>query len=353
MQNAKSADPTGSHSGSKSESGGKWQNESTKYGEGNMSEALIKSINQIETLAEKVCAGMVKETRRAYKREIKAFLQWLFQTGQTVSFESVEAYKEAMIQDQRGESGINQALTAIRKMIRKMPKYGLLTKEQSDIICSVESVKIRGKKTHNWLTIQEAEKLLAAPKESKRANSLLAYRDRAILALLVGCGLRRAEVQSITIEHIQQREGRWVIVDIVGKRNKARTVPMANWCKALIDEWLRVSGIKEGQIIRQCSWKNQIDDGLQFGRFHIGDLLSTTSIYHAVGRYALACLGRNIAPHDLRRSFAKLARSGGAELEQIMNSLGHDSLSTTQAYLGTEIDYQNAPSDRLGLKVDV
>ena len=174
-----------------------------------MSQALIKSNNQIETLAEKVCAGMTKETRRAYKREIKTFLQWLFVNGLTFSFESVEAYKEKMMKEGRGESGINQALTAIRKMVRKLPKYGLIDKEQADIICSVESIKVRGKKTHNWLTIQEAERILAAPKESKRANSLLAYRDRAILALLVGCGLRRAEVQAITVEHIQQREGRW------------------------------------------------------------------------------------------------------------------------------------------------
>lgn len=317
---------------------------------------LIQTENQIKVLADKACAGMAsKETKRAYRREMETFLSWLFTTKQNLSFETLEAYKEQMLKAERGESGINQALTAIRKLVRKLPKYGLLDKTQADIICSVESIKVRGQKTHNWLTIQEAEKLLAAPKESKRANSLLAYRDRAILALLVGCGLRRAEVQAITVEHVQQREGRWVIVDIVGKRNKSRTVPMANWCKALIDEWLRVSEIKEGSIIRRCVWRA---DWKQFsinvpGCLIIGHSLSTTSIYHAVSRYSMACLGRMIAPHDLRRSFAKLARNGGAELEQIMNSLGHDSLSTTQAYLGTEIDYQNSPSDRLGLKVEV
>lgn len=314
---------------------------------------LIQTKNQIKILADKACSGMTKETRRAYRREMENFLKWLFVTGKPLSFETLETYKEEMMRDGRGETGINQALTAIRKLIRKLPKYGLMTQEQADIICSVESIKIRGKKTHNWLTVKEAETLLAAPKESKRANSLLAYRDRAILALLVGCGLRRSEVQSVTVEHIQQREGRWVIVDIVGKRNKARTVPMAGWCKAVIDQWLERSGIKEGQIIRQCSWKVQIDDGLQFTRLYIGDSLSTTSIYNAVGRYSMAALGRMIAPHDLRRSFAKIARKNGALLEQIMQNLGHESLETTQTYLGLEIDYQNSPSDLLGLKVEV
>lgn len=312
---------------------------------------LIQTKNQIKALADKACSGMTKETKRAYRREMENFLQWLFVTKQSVSYETLEAYKEEMMKAERGETGINQALTAIRKLIRKLPKYGLMDKTQADIICSVESIKIRGKKTHNWLTVKEAEMLLAAPKESKRANSLLAYRDRAILALLVGCGLRRSEVQAITVEHIQQREGRWVIVDIVGKRNKARTVPMAGWCKAVIDQWLDRSEIKTGQIIRQCSWKTDSDKSQ--GQFTIGDSLSTTSIYNAVGRYSMAALGRMIAPHDLRRSFAKIARKNGALLEQIMQNLGHESLETTQTYLGLEIDYQNAPSDLLGLKVEV
>ena len=315
-----------------------------------MPDLIVQSKNQIKILADKACSGMTKETKRAYRREIENFLQWLFTTEKPLSFETLETYKEEMTRDGRGETGINQALTAIRKLIRKLPKYGLMDKEQADIICSVESIKVRGKKTHNWLTVKEAEKLLAAPKESKRANSLLAYRDRAILALLVGCGLRRSEVQSITVEHIQQREGRWVIVDIVGKRNKARTVPMAGWCKAVIDQWLERSGIKEGQIIRQCSWK--VDSGNN-EQFTVGDSLSTTSIYNAVGRYSMAALGRMIAPHDLRRSFAKIARKNGALLEQIMQNLGHESLETTQTYLGLEIDYQTAPSDLLGLKVEV
>lgn len=312
---------------------------------------LIQTKNQIKVLADKACLGMTKETRRAYRREMENFLQWLFVTKQSVSYETLEAYKEEMIKAKRGETGINQALTAIRKLIRKLPKYGLLDKTQADIICSVESIKIRGKKTHNWLTVKEAEMLLAAPKESKRANSLLAYRDRAILALLVGCGLRRSEVQAITVEHIQQREGRWVIVDIVGKRNKARTVPMAGWCKAIINQWLDHSDIKSGQIIRQCSWKTI--PSANYEQLEIGDSLSTTSIYNAVERYSMAALGRKIAPHDLRRSFAKIARKNGALLEQIMQNLGHESLETTQTYLGLEIDYQNAPSDLLGLKVEV
>jgi len=82
---------------------------------------------------------------------------------------------------------------------------------------------------------------------------------------------------------------------------------MAGWCKAVIDQWLFKSGITEGQIIRQCSWKKNywpLVGDIEFPV--IGDSLSTTSIYNAVGRYSMAALGRMIAPHDLRRSFAKI-----------------------------------------------
>jgi site-specific recombinase XerC len=66
------------------------------------------------------------------------------------------------------------------------------------------------------------------------------------LAVLIGCGLRRSEAASLTSEHVQQRDERWVLVDLIGKRDKIRSAPMPNWAKAAIDEWGRASGVSEG-----------------------------------------------------------------------------------------------------------
>lgn len=60
-------------------------------------------------------------------------------------------------------------------------------------------------------------------------------------------------------------------------------------------------------------------------------------------------ISSDISPHDLRRTFSKLARKAGAELEQIMLSLGHESVATTQKYLGVDLNFENAPSDRIKL----
>jgi integrase len=91
---------------------------------------------------------------------------------------------------------------------------------------------VRGVCAGNWLTRDQAEKLLLAP-----PNTLMGLRDRAILGLLIGYGLRRDELANLTFEHLQQRKGCWVIVDIVGQGRRVRTVPVPGWAKALVDRW--------------------------------------------------------------------------------------------------------------------
>ena len=61
--------------------------------------------------------------------------------------------------------------------------------------------------------------------------------------MLLGCGLRREECAALTVQHLQQREGRWVIVDLEGKRNKKRSVPMPSWAKYAVDTWLLAAAI--------------------------------------------------------------------------------------------------------------
>ncbi len=75
-------------------------------------------------------------------------------------------------------------------------------------------------------------------------------RDRAILATLLGCGLRRSEIAALTLAHVQQRDGRWVIVDLVGKHHRVRSVPMPNWTRVAIDAWTERAGIVDGRIFR-------------------------------------------------------------------------------------------------------
>jgi len=172
-------------------------------------------------------------------------------------------------------------------------------------------------------------------------GALKGLRDRAILALLLGCGLRRAEASSLTFEHIQQRDGRWVLVDLIGKRNKVRSVPMPNWTKQAIDEYASAAELTEGIVFRP----------LNKGGHITRERMSEQGIYNLVVEYGDALNFGRIAPHDLRRTFAKLAHKGGSALDQIQLSLGHGSIQTTERYLGCEQDLTDAPCDHLGLRL--
>ncbi|MBM3766127.1 MAG: hypothetical protein FJW32_12125 [Acidobacteria bacterium] len=190
--------------------------------------------------------------------------------------------------------------------------------------------KRQGVRTGNWLTVTQAEKLVNSPD----TDTLKGKRDRALLAVLIGCGLRREETAGLTLERIQQRDARWAVVDLIGKGGRVRTVPMPNFAKAAIDLWIAAAGFTSGRIFRPVNRGDNL----------AGDSMTAQSIFETVKGYAAEIGVPNIAPpHDLRRSFAKLAHKGRAALEQIQLSLGHASIQTTERYLGVRQDLTDAP----------
>jgi site-specific recombinase XerD len=104
-----------------------------------------------------------------------------------------------------GSSSINVRITAVRKLAVEASDNGLLAPELAAGIARIKGVKAKGVRVGNWLSIRQAQELLNAPDVTTKRG----LRDRAILAVLFGCGLRRSEVAALTCEHIQQRDGRW------------------------------------------------------------------------------------------------------------------------------------------------
>jgi integrase len=131
-----------------------------------------------------------------------------------------------------------------------------------------------------------------------------------------------------------------VIVDLVGKRNKMRSVPMSGWAKGCVDAWSAMLGDGAGLVFRPVQ---------RGGHVQLGDMTSQ-AIFDVVLEYA-GQLGITVKPHDLGRSFAKLAHKGNAPIEQIQLSLGHASIQTTERYLGVKQDLSSAPCDVLGLRM--
>jgi integrase/recombinase XerD len=277
-------------------------------------------------------------SRRAYERHLREFIAWHHASGQTAfSKATVQRYAAELRESGLSASTINQRLSAIRKLAAEAADNGALDPQLANGIRAVKGIRQEGTRAGNWLAKQQAQQLLNAPD----TGTLKGLRDRAILALLLGCGLRRTEAAGLTFDRIQQRDGRWVLVDIIGKRNKVRSVPMPNWTKQAIDEYLCRATVTEGIVFRPINKGGRI----------AGDSLTEQAIYNLVVGYAQALGFARLAPHDLRRTFAKLAHKGGSGLDQIQLSLGHGSIQTTERYLGTEQDLTDAPCDHLGLRL--
>lgn len=133
-------------------------------------------------------------------------------------------------------------LAAVRRLAYEASDTALLSPDLAAGIRRVKGAKRLGVRTGNWLTIDQSRTLLG-----KSSDSLRSKRDRAILALLIGCGLRRAELVGLRMEDFQVPEEHCcVIADLIGKGKHIRTVPVPVWAKRAVDEWMMASGIDNG-----------------------------------------------------------------------------------------------------------
>ena len=116
---------------------------------------------------------------------------------------------------------------------------------------------------------------------------------------------------------------------------------MPNWAKATVDIWVASAEFTTGPVFRPVNKGGRV----------CGDRMTAQAVFNTVKHYAATLSINKLAPHDLRRSYAKLAHKGHAPLEQIQLSLGHASIHTTERYLGVEQDFTDAPCDHLGLRI--
>jgi site-specific recombinase XerD len=156
-------------------------------------------------------------TRRVYNMALNEFMGWYVQAPRPgFSKATVSAWRASLETRRLGSSSIIIRMSAIRKLAGEAVDNGLLAPELAAGISRVKSVKSVGIRTGNWLSTRQAQALLSAPD----ATTTRGLRDRAILAVLLGCGLRRSEVAALTFSHVQQRDGRWCIVDLKGKHDR-------------------------------------------------------------------------------------------------------------------------------------
>ena len=274
-------------------------------------------------------------TKRNYAKALDEVFDLCAKRSQGICRALLMDYRASMIEKGLSPSTINVRLSAIRKLVGEARRNGILDVEQASQMADVPNVRLRGRRMGNWLTREQAKELLAVPDRS----TLKGKRDYCILALLVGCALRRRELATLEVDEIQLREGRWVIADLSGKGGRVRTVAVPLWVKQAINAWISTASIEDGRLLRSVTKAGKVKR----------DRLNDGAIWSVVESSAKEIGILRFGAHDLRRTCAKLCRKNGGDLEQIKFLLGHSSIQTTERYLGSEQDIAVAVNDNLGL----
>src|SRR6266849_5287831 len=277
------------------------------------------------------------DSQRSYRFAIEDFIAWYCSEPRLAFNKTVVLrYRLQLEARHRSASTINVRLAAVRRLAYEAADSGLLSPELAASIRRVKGPKKLGVRLGNWLTAQQGKTLLSIPP----GNSVRGKRDFAMLALLLGCGLRRSELVRLTMEHLQQREEHWAIVDLVGEGGHVRTVPVPDWVRTELDDWLAAAGIDRGKLFRRVN---------KVGRTW-GDGMTVKAVWHIVKESAKRIGVAKLAPHDLRRTCARLCHASGGELEQIQFLLGHISVQTTERYLGCKQRIRSAVNDYIGIE---
>src|SRR6266566_3468387 len=247
-------------------------------------------------------------SQESYGHAINEFICWYCSEPRLAFNRSVVLrYRFFLEQKNLAPSTINVRLAAVRRLALEAADTVLLSLELAAGFGRVKGAKRLGVRIGNWLTVEQSKTLLAEP----QGDGLRGKRDRAILALLIGCGLRLAELVRLGLGDFQVREEHWVIADLIGKGKHIRTVPVPAWAKRIVDEWTDAASIRTGVLFRRVGRLGKI----------WGASLTPKAIWLIVKAAAKRGDIKNLAPHDLRRTCARLCHLAGANLNRFSSCL--------------------------------
>ena len=259
--------------------------------------------------------AMSRNTVASYCSDVMKFLEWGKTSPENLSSEDISEYLES--KSKLSERTQARMLSALRNFYDWLCLEGLVNENPCD---RVEMPKI-GRYLPSVLSVDEVEAII----NSVHPVDWLGIRDRAILEILYGCGLRVSEAVGLKISGLYPKEG---FIRVLGKGNKERLIPYCGMALEAVEEYLKV---------RPQPDDPKYDDVLFLN--HRGSSLSRVSMFNLVKKQALiADIRKEISPHTFRHSFATHLVENGADLRVVQEMLGHASITTTEIY--THIDSQ-------------
>jgi integrase/recombinase XerD len=263
--------------------------------------------------------GLSEHTVAAYHRDLAQFAAFLADRGTELTEASaadVQSYEARLLRRALKPASICRKLSAIQGF----QKFAYREGEQGQLPLGADRPRL-GRRLPKSLTREEITRLLAAPPTDTPEG----VRDRAMLELMYGCGLRVSELVELPLSGLNPA-GRFV--RCVGKGNKERMVPVNDTALEWVSLYLREARPRLAEGGRRSNRLFLMAGGQPVNRVYFWSRLKQ----HA----ERAAIRKNVTPHMLRHSFATHLLGGGADLRSIQEMLGHASIATTQIY--THVD---------------
>ena len=253
---------------------------------------------------------MSPNTLASYCSDVTAFLKEY--GGDPVKADSSDVAKYL---SSRSEEVSKRSQSRQLSSLRSFFDWLVLEGERSDNPCDAVDHPKLGRYLPEVLSVEEVTDII----EGVDTRTWQGVRDRAILEILYGCGLRVSEVCSLKISNVYETEG---FVRVIGKGDKERLVPMGGAAVEAYQEWIDM---------RPDAFSPAYDDVVFLNRF--GKSLSRVSVFNMVKKAAQnAGVTKEISPHTFRHSFATHLIENGADLRVVQEMLGHESILTTEIY---------------------
>ena len=289
-------------------------------------------------------ADLSERTKDKYKREIDKLLA--AGIDPLVDYDALTEYAAGLKSSRK--AFLKSALRLMSEGYKKQLQANATPENLAVIDASIHRIDAmqsaitvkqhKGTKAHIWLSPAQVREIT-----SLCGDDLEGKRDWIVLGLLLGAGLRREELVSLTFEALKQqptKDGKKrYVLEVKGKGAKDRVIPVSKLLAERLQEWRDMIG--GGLVARSLGMKKEL-----------GEKLSAVGVFRIVRKYGAMIDMPELAPHDLRRIYAHLGYDAGVPITQVKELLGHASVATTQKYLDLSIDLDNTASDFIPLSGD-